>query len=55
MIFFGIIQHGQRVLTLGSAEFDDICIRTYNNAAAYAEQINSNADPVFRWRCYELR
>jgi hypothetical protein len=53
--FWYCTENGQAVLTLGSAEFDDICIRTYNNAAAYAEQINSNADPVFRWRCYELR
>lgn len=48
-------ENGQRVLTLGSAEFDDICIRTYNNPAAYAEQIPNDADPVYRWRCYELR
>jgi hypothetical protein len=48
-------ENGQRVLTLGSAEFDDICIRTYNNPAAYAEQIQNNDDSVYRWRCYELR
>lgn len=48
-------ENGQRVLTLGSAEFDDICIRTYNNPAAYAEQIQSDAYPVYNWRCYELR
>jgi hypothetical protein len=48
-------QNGQRILTLGVAEFDDICIRTYNNPAAYAEQIQNTQIPVFRWRCYILQ
>lgn len=46
--------NGQPILTLGTAEFDDICIRTYNNPAAYAEQLNLNVDPAFRWRCLAL-
>jgi hypothetical protein len=53
--FWYCTENGQRVLTLGVAEFDDICIRTYRNPGAYAEQIPSDADPVYRWRCYELR
>jgi hypothetical protein len=48
-------QNGQRILTLGVAEFDDICIRTYNNPSAYAEQIQNSQIPVFRWRCYILQ
>lgn len=54
-IFWYCTENDQRVLTLGSAEFDDICIRTYNNPAAYAEQIQSSEIAVYRWRCYELR
>lgn len=47
--------NGQRIITLGVAEYDDICIRTYNNPAAYAEQVQSSAIPAFRWRCYVLQ
>jgi hypothetical protein len=48
-------QNGQRIITLGIAEFDDICIRTYNNPAAYAEQIQSSEIAAFRWRCFILQ
>jgi hypothetical protein len=53
--FWYCTQNGQRILTLGVAEFDDICIRTYNNPAAYAEQIPGTEIPAFRWRCFVLQ
>lgn len=46
--------NGNRILTLGIAEFDDICIRTYNNPAAHAMQISSTDRPAYRWRCFVI-
>ena len=43
--------NGQRILTLGVAEFDDICFRTYRVPGAFAQQ-ESNPIPAFGWRCY---
>lgn len=45
-------QNGQRILTLGRAEFDDICFRTYNTPGAFAEQLDNGEPPAYRWRCY---
>lgn len=53
--FWYCTQNNQRIITLGVAEFDDICIRTYNNPAAYAEQVQNSQIPAFRWRCYVLQ
>lgn len=50
--FWYCTENGNRILTLGVAEFDDVCIRTYNNPAAYAEQIQNNDRPAYRWRCF---
>lgn len=44
--------NSERVLTLGTQEMDDICIRTYRNPAAYAQLIQGSEIPAFRWRCY---
>lgn len=52
--FWYCTENGNRILTLGVAEFDDVCIRTYNNAAAYSEQIQNNDRPAYRWRCFEI-
>lgn len=52
--FWYCTENGNRILTLGVAEFDDICIRTYSNPAAYAEQINTNDRPAYRWRCFAI-
>ncbi|MEM9950503.1 MAG: hypothetical protein AAF846_02790 [Chloroflexota bacterium] len=52
--FWYCTSNGTRILTLGVAEFDDICIRTYNNPAAYAEQIQNNDRPAYRWRCFAI-
>lgn len=52
--FWYCTENGNRILTLGVAEFDDICIRTYGNPAAYAEQIQNNDRPAYRWRCFVI-
>ena len=52
--FWYCTENGTRILTLGVAEFDDICIRTYNNPAAYSEQIQNNDRPAYRWRCFAI-
>jgi|GEM_PF-6761636 len=52
--FWYCTENGNRILTLGVAEFDDICIRTYNNPAAYSEQIQNNERPAYRWRCFVI-
>jgi hypothetical protein len=49
--FWYCTNNGQRILTLGVAEFDDICFRTYNVPGAFAQQ-ESNSVPAFGWRCY---
>jgi hypothetical protein len=49
--FWYCTNNGQRILTLGVAEFDDICFRTYRVAGAFAQQ-ESNPIPAFGWRCY---
>jgi hypothetical protein len=49
--FWYCTSNGQRIVTLGAAEFDDICFRTYRVAGAFAIQ-ESNAVPAFGWRCY---
>ncbi|MGB7339766.1 MAG: hypothetical protein WBC91_12805 [Phototrophicaceae bacterium] len=49
--FWYCTQNNNRILTLGIAEFDDICIRTYSNPAAFAQQINNGDRPAFQWRC----
>lgn len=50
--FWYCTQNGQRVLTLGRAEFDDICFRTYNVPGAFAEPLNNGDRLAYRWRCY---
>lgn len=50
--FWYCTQEGRNVLTLGVAEFDDICFRTYNRAGAFAEQVNNSDPAAYRWRCY---
>ena len=50
--FWYCTENDQRVLTLGVAEFDDICIRTYSNPAAFSQQIQNSEPPAYRWRCY---
>jgi len=50
--FWYCTQNGQRVLTLGTAEFDDICFRTYRQVGAFAQQINNNEPAAYRWHCY---
>ncbi len=45
---------GQRALTLRQTQFNDICIRTYSNPAAYSEQIQNNDRPAYRWRCFVI-
>lgn len=45
-------ENGQRVYTLGTQEFDDICFRTYQVAGAYAQQIEGSQRPAYRWRCF---
>ncbi|MGJ3239172.1 MAG: hypothetical protein ACFE0Q_10745 [Anaerolineae bacterium] len=52
--FWYCTNNDQRVLTLGVAEFDEICVRTYRNPGAYAEQINNNDRPAYRWRCFAI-
>ena len=49
--FWYCTSNGQRILTLGVAEFDDICFRTYRVPGAFAQQ-ESNPVPAFGWRCY---
>lgn len=49
--FWYCTSNSQRILTLGTAEFDDICFRTYNIVGAFAIQ-ESNATPAYGWRCY---
>ena len=52
--FWYCTENGTRILTLGVAEFDDICIQTYSNPAAYSEQIQNNDRPAYRWRCFAI-
>lgn len=52
--FWYCTENGNRILTLGVAEFDDLCIRTYSNPAAYSEQIQNNDRPAYRWRCFAI-
>ncbi|GAB5491258.1 MAG: hypothetical protein Phog2KO_14730 [Phototrophicaceae bacterium] len=52
--FWYCTENGTRILTLGVAEFDDICIRTYNNPRAYSEQIQNSDRPAYRWRCFVI-
>lgn len=52
--FWYCTENGNRILTLGVAEFDDLCIRTYSNPAAYSEQIQNNDRPAYRWRCFVI-
>lgn len=49
--FWYCTSNGQRILTLGTAEFDDICFRTYRVPGAFALQEN-NPVPAYGWRCY---
>lgn len=44
--------NGNRVVALGTAEFDDICVRTYNDPAAFGLQIIGNQPAAYRWRCF---
>lgn len=50
--FWYCTENGQRIITLGRAEFDDICFRTYNTPGAFAEQLTNSDPPAYRWRCY---
>lgn len=52
--FWYCTENGNRILTLGVAEFDDICIRTYSNPAAFSQQIQNNDRPAYRWRCFVI-
>jgi hypothetical protein len=45
-------QDGQRVKTLTKSDFDNICRQTYDNPTAFAQQIDTNQRPVYRWRCF---
>ena len=49
--FWYCTQNGRNVMTLGVAEFDDICFRTYRVPGAFAQQ-ESNPVPAYGWRCY---
>ena len=44
--------NGVRMLAIGTAEFDNICVRTYNNPAAFAMQIEGSQPAIYRWRCF---
>ena len=48
-------ENGNRVFALGIAEFDSICIQTYSNPAAFAQQIVSSQPEAYRWRCFGLQ
>lgn len=52
--FWYCTENGNRILTLGVAEFDDICIRTYNNPAAFAQQVPDGGPPAYQWRCFAI-
>jgi serine/threonine protein kinase len=44
---------GSIVLTLGPAEFDQICQSRYNNPAAFAIKDQKKAIQAYNWSCYE--
>ena len=50
--FWYCTENGNRILILGVAEFDDICIRTYNNPAAFAMKNEGIAQAAYAWRCF---